>query len=77
MYLSSLERSANFKKLVFLKNVAIKQHIAILQEFRNICYEMQKLLRKVCIYIQNVYYAGNIFISRNIFIVLEKYLSIL
>ena len=63
----SLERSANFQKASFIKERSYHCCLrrAILQEGGNICYKMQELLRKVWIYIQNVYYAGNSFISRN------------
>ena len=68
VYLSSLERSSNFQKASFIKERSYQCCLrrAIVQEGRNICYEMQELLRKVSIYVQNLYYAGNIFLSRNI-----------
>ena len=61
----------------FLKNTAIKQHMSILQKGRHICYEKQKLLRKVCMFFQNVYYAGNICISRNFSIAPSRFWGVL
>ena len=64
----------------FIKNTAIKQHMSMLEEGRNICYKKQKILRKVCMFFRDVYYACNICISRNFWIAASRfwgYLSIL
>ena len=67
--LSSLERSSNFQKASFIKERSYQCCLrrAIVEEGRNIWYEMQELLRKVKIYIQNLYYAGNIFFIKEYF----------